>query len=977
MSPDPAAAYAAAKSRSAHPQLAEFAGLLPFELDRFQRQACEALEDGHGVLLCAPTGAGKTVLGEFAVHLALSEGRKCFYTTPIKALSNQKYADFVERYGADTVGLLTGDTAVNGDAQVVVMTTEVLRNMIYADSDEAANRRLDHLGYVVMDEIHYLADRFRGAVWEEVILQLPEHVALVGLSATVSNAEEFGDWLKEVRGDTTVVVDEHRPVPLWQHMMVGNRLFDLFGESEGALVVDPELVRHTREMQRRDSIGRDRGGDRGPRGRGRHGGPPQQRDRQRTRGGKGRGGQDRGGNDRHRGNDSTAVVGRGPSGPQRGGFRPPSRPQVIERLDREGLLPAITFVFSRAGCDAAVGQCVRAGLRLTSPEDVDEIRRIVEKHTGDLPQADLEVLRYWEWRDALERGIAAHHAGMLPAFKETVEELFLAGLVRCVFATETLALGINMPARTVVLEKLVKYNGESHVDLTPGEYTQLTGRAGRRGIDVEGHAVVLWTPGMNPEQVAGLASTRTYPLRSSFRPVYNMAVNLVGRLGTVDARHLLERSFGQFQADRSVVGLSRKIDRNDEALEGYREAMACHLGDFTEYADLRRRISEREKSLRRQNTAAARDEAEESLRELRPGDVIAIPSGKRAGIAVVLDPGIGAFAAHGRDAEPRPLVCTEDRWAGRLSAGDFPEAVEVLGRIKLPKHVEHRSPQVRRDLASSLRNSRIEAPHRGRRRRGDATDDPELATLRRALRAHPCHGCDDREAHARWGERYARLERETESLRQKVRATTHSLARAFDRIRALLAERGYLLPLDEVAGPTTDEVTSDGRILARLWGESDLLAAECLRQGAWEGLEPEELAAVVSSLVYESRRDDAPMPRLPAGPVSDAAERTVRIWEDLDADQKRHKAERTRAPDLAFAWPMHRWARGESLAEVLEAAARNGHELSAGDFVRWTRQVLDLLDQIAGVAGRSSEVGRAAHRASGAVRRGVVAAGME
>ena len=211
-------------------------------------------------------------------------------------------------------------------------------------------------------------------------------------------------------------------------------------------------------------------------------------------------------------------------------------------------------MFSRAGCDAAVGQCVRSGLRLTTEDEAAEIRRTVERRTAELPQADLAVLGYWEWLEALERGIAAHHAGMLPAFKETVEELFVRGLVRAVFATETLALGINMPARTVVLERLVKYNGESHAELTPGEYTQLTGRAGRRGIDVEGHAVVVWQPGVDPEQVAGLASTRTYPLRSSFRPGYNMAVNLVGRLGTEAARELLEQSFGQFQADRSVVG---------------------------------------------------------------------------------------------------------------------------------------------------------------------------------------------------------------------------------------------------------------------------------------------------------------------------------------------------------------------------------------------------------------------------------------
>jgi ATP-dependent RNA helicase HelY len=922
----PAEAYAAARSRAARPRLAEFAAGLPFELDGFQHTACAALEDGHGVLVCAPTGAGKTVVGEFAVHLALAQGLRCFYTTPIKALSNQKYADLVARHGAAAVGLLTGDSSINGDAQVVVMTTEVLRNMIYAEGSRAGSRintgsrALEHLGYVVMDEVHYLADRFRGAVWEEVILQLPEHVALVSLSATVSNAEEFGDWLVTVRGDTTVVVDEHRPVPLWQHMMVGNRLLDLFAgeDAAGELQVDPDLVRHTRDLDRQSAVW-----DRGP-GRGRERGAR-------------------------------------PVGPRVTRFRPPSRTTVIDRLDRDGLLPAITFVFSRAGCDAAVGQCVRSGLRLSTEDEAAEIRRTVERRTKDLPQADLAVLGYWEWREALERGIAAHHAGMLPAFKETVEELFVRGLVRAVFATETLALGINMPARTVVLERLVKFNGESHADLTPGEYTQLTGRAGRRGIDVEGHAVVLWQPGVDPEQVAGLASTRTYPLRSSFRPGYNMAVNLVGRLGTHAARELLEQSFGQFQADRSVVGTARRIERNREALEGYAGSMQCHLGDFAEYAALRRQVSEREKALSRQGIADRRDAAAASLRGLRPGDVIAVPGGRRSGLAVVLDPGVDS------DGDPRPLVLSEDRWAGRLSPSDFPTPVEPLGRMRLPKRVDHRAPRVRRDLASSLRNTGIQAPAAPRRRgRGAGADDAELATLRRALRAHPCHGCDEREAHARWAERHARLERDTEQLRQKVRATTHSLARAFDRIRALLDERGYL------AG---EEVTEHGDRLARLWGESDLLAAECLRHGVWDGLEPAELAAVVSALVYESRRDTGPVPRVPSGAVSEALEATVRIWAELESDERRHRVDRTREPDLGFAWPVHRWARGETLSAVLTAAEQNGHELSAGDFVRWCRQVIDLLDQVAGVAGRSTPVGRAAALAVSAVRRGVVAVG--
>jgi ATP-dependent RNA helicase HelY len=900
--------------------LTEFTAVVPFELDPFQRTACEALEDGHGVLVCAPTGAGKTIVGEFAVHLALAEGRKCFYTTPIKALSNQKFADLTARHGPRNVGLLTGDTSINGDAPVVVMTTEVLRNMLYAGSTA-----LDGLGYVVMDEVHYLADRFRGAVWEEVILHLPDSVKLVSLSATVSNAEEFGDWLVEVRGDTTVVVDEHRPVPLWQHMMVSGRLMDLFagekadgipGQQRGKqAAINPNLLRRTEDLARLHVPWN--------RGRGRNG------------------------------------AGRGPR------FRPTSRVEVVERLDAAGLLPAIVFVFSRAGCAAAVEQCVRAGMRLTTPEEVEEIRSIIDRRTADLPDADLRVLGYWEWRDALERGVAGHHAGMLPAFKETVEELFVNGLVKAVFATETLALGINMPARTVVLERLVKYNGEAHVELTPGEYTQLTGRAGRRGIDVEGHAVVLWQPGVDPKQVAGLASTRTYPLRSSFRPGYNMAVNLVHQFGAAQARELLEMSFAQFQADRSVVGLARQIEANEKALAGYAESMTCHLGDFTEYAALRRKVTDREKYLARQNTASRRAEAAASLERLRKGDVIAVQSGKRSGLAVVIDPGIDPLT------EPRPLVVTEDRWAGRLSVTDFPSPVRTLGRIRLPKQVDVRSPRSRRELADSVRNAGIAAPGRERRRSG-AADDAELATLRRALRAHPCHGCEQREDHARWAERHHRLTAENDHLKQRMAATTHSLARSFDRIRDLLVDRGYLTDPGEGA---EQDVTEHGRRLARLYSESDLLAAECLRHGVWRGLDPPELAAVVSALVYEARRDGPTEARVPAGPIGDALRETARLWASIEEDERRHRLDRTREPDAGFAWPVYRWARGEPLERVLVTAEANGQELLAGDFVRWCRQVIDLLDQIREVLRGSDPVSEVAAKAVAAIRRGVVAMG--
>ncbi|RSS44858.1 RNA helicase, partial [Streptomyces sp. WAC08241] len=700
----PAEAYAAALARNAEQAtaLAPFREMYDFDLDPFQIEACKALEAGKGVLVAAPTGSGKTIVGEFAVHLALTQGRKCFYTTPIKALSNQKYADLVKRYGADKVGLLTGDNSVNGDAPIVVMTTEVLRNMLYAGS-----QALSGLGYVVMDEVHYLSDRFRGAVWEEVIIHLPESVTLVSLSATVSNAEEFGDWLDTVRGDTEVIVSESRPVPLWQHVLAGRRMYDLFeeetdhgGRGASRREVNPDLLRLARTENTRTYNPRDR----------RRGKMVREADRERER-------------------------------RQRSRIWTPGRPEVIDRLDAEGLLPAITFIFSRAGCEAAVQQCLYAGLRLNDDEARQRVREIVEERTASIPGEDLHVLGYYEWLEALERGIAAHHAGMLPTFKEVVEELFVRGLVKAVFATETLALGINMPARSVVLEKLVKWNGEQHADITPGEYTQLTGRAGRRGIDVEGHAVVLWQRGLDPGHLAGLAGTRTYPLRSSFKPSYNMAVNLVDQFGRHRSRELLETSFAQFQADRSVVGISRQVQKNEEGLEGYREGMTCHLGDFEEYALLRRDLKDRETELAKQGAAQRRAQAAGSLEKLKPGDVIHVPTGKFAGLALVLDPGIPAGRTNGhRGFEhhdgPRPLVLTAERQVKRLASIDFPVPVEALERMRIPKSFNPRSPQSRRDLASALRSKAGHInPERHRKDRSAAADDREIARLRAALRA--------------------------------------------------------------------------------------------------------------------------------------------------------------------------------------------------------------------------------------------------
>ena len=524
----PSQRLAAVKERSKHPKATSFFETFDFEMDPFQITACHAIEDGKGVLVAAPTGAGKTIVGEFAAYLATEKLKKCFYTTPIKALSNQKYQEFVERFGEERVGLLTGDNSINSDADILVMTTEVLRNMLYTNSTSLTN-----LGFVVMDEVHYLADKFRGAVWEEVLIHLMESVQVISLSATVSNAEEFGEWLQEIRGETGVVVSEHRPVPLYQHVLIGNRLIDLFNE-DGS--VNQTLFKSEREALKRIRTPRNRG----------------------------------------RIDDENRL----------------NRAEVIEKLQFNQMLPVITFIFSRQACDAAVKQCLAANLRLTNSEEREEIRTTANKYVANLNSEDLELLGHHEWLAALERGIAAHHAGLLPVFKSCVEELFQRGLLKAIFATETLALGINMPARTVLLEKLTKWNGEAHVPITPGEYTQLTGRAGRRGIDIEGNAVVIWSPTVDSATAAGLAATRTYPLRSSFSPTYNMSINLLERYGRDRARNSLKSSFAQFQADRAVVGLDRQIRKNSEAIADYQTEKLCHLGDFSEYAKIKREIKQ-------------------------------------------------------------------------------------------------------------------------------------------------------------------------------------------------------------------------------------------------------------------------------------------------------------------------------------------------------------------------------------------------
>ena len=674
----------------------EFFESLPFEPDPFQVLAAEAVEQGGSVVVTAPTGAGKTLVAEAAVHVSLDKGRRVFYTTPLKALSNQKYRDFKSVYGPDRVGLLTGDNTINSRAPIVVMTTEVLRNMIYAGADLTA------VETVVLDEVHYLQDRIRGAVWEEVIIHAPRHIGLVCLSATVANADEFTEWLRSRRGPTELVIEDHRPVRLERWWSVWDRyekevhVLPLFLETGGVLKPNGSIPR---------------------------------------------------------------ILAR--RGGRRRRFGTPRRLELVEHLAFLDMLPAIYFVFSRIGCQESAIRVARSGIRLTDDLEREEIRSRAEEGTAHLDWPDLRALGYNTWLAGLERGVAAHHAGLVPAFKEVTEQLFCDGLVKLVFATETLALGINMPARTVVLDRLTKFNGEGHEMVLPGEFTQMTGRAGRRGIDTVGHGVVLHSPHVRFERMVSMADLGSHALMSSFRPSYNMVVNLVANYPRRRAERLLEASFAEFQRRRG----------------------------------------------------------------------------------------------------------------GRRTPG--------AGR------------------------------HRTQRADGDQG----------------------------------------------------SLVRQFHRARGLLEERGYLRGW---------ELRPPGEALRMVNNDMDFLLVEAIKDGRFSGLTPPELAAAVSTFVYEPRREADVSDTWPTESLKRHWEEVIDLWDRHAYAEKAHRLPTTRSPHPGFAHLAYGWAQRRDLEDLLEDTT-----LDPGDFVRIARQVLDVVRQIrdaAEVLGME-ELGQVSKRVRVTVDRGVVAAG--
>jgi ATP-dependent RNA helicase HelY len=866
-----------------------FVAALGFAPDPFQVRAFDALDGGRSVLVAAPTGSGKTVVAEYAVHKAVAAGQKAFYTTPLKALSNQKFGDLTRRYGPERVGLLTGDNAVNPEAPIVVMTTEVLRNMIYASSPT-----LNRLRYVVLDEVHYLQNPYRGAVWEEVIIHLDPEVDLVCLSATVSNAEEFAEWIQTVRGATEAIIEERRPVELTNLYLVGDKGAD-------RLHLLPTFVdgRPNSEAAALDA---------------RH----ESRDRYRGR--------------------------------PRGRLYTPRRTEVAELLSDEDMLPAIYFIFSRAACDDAVRRCVEFGARLTTPEERRRIREIAEAKVQVLSDDDLAVLRYGEWLTGLEAGFAAHHAGLVPPFKEAVEACFAEALVKVVFATETLSLGINMPARTVVLEKLTKFDGERHVPLTPGEYTQFTGRAGRRGIDERGYAVVLWSPFVPFDQVAGLASRRTYALTSSFRPTYNMAANLVRRYEPATAHHLLNLSFAQFRSDAAIVRLETELERMVTERDEARDKAACERGDVEEYRRLHR-----DAQASGRMRPSVRTEVQQALERVKPGDVLVLPGGKSGGRVAVLS------TSRRRGGDVRVRALTTGRRVLSLAPRDFPAPPRPVARVELPTPYMPNNGGFQRQVADSLAKVRLREDGRVGVRPGRRPTRGESAMAEaEELAAHPVSTCPDLGRHLRAAARAEALDRQIARKEREIRGRTESLARQFDRVLRVLEAWGY------VDGWS---LTDAGERLSLLYHECDLVVSEALRDGAFDGLTPPEVAGLASVFTFETRGPAGVAPStVGPGRLRDRWGRIEALAAEVRKDEADAGLPPTREPDPGFVELARGWAAGEELAALIP-----DDEMSGGDFVRNIKQLIDLLRQL-GHAAAVPETAAAARRAADDLFRGVVAA---
>jgi superfamily II RNA helicase len=848
--------------------------LYPFELDEFQLQAIAALDAGKSVVVCAPTGSGKTLIGEYAIHRALAGGKRVFYTTPLKALSNQKLRDFRNQFGADQVGLLTGDLSINREAPILVMTTEIFRNMLYGTPIGEVGTSLTGVETVVLDECHYMNDRQRGTVWEESIIYCPSEIQLVALSATVANSDQLTDWIDHVHGPTELIYSDFRPVPLEFSFCNTKGLFPLLDDSQSK--INPRLRPKRSEYR--------------PKG-----------------------------------------------ANQRGAPRPeaPTISFVLSQLAAKDMLPAIYFIFSRRGCDKAVEAL--GPLSLVNDNEAARLKTQIDEFLERNPEAGRAGQV-----EPLYRGIAAHHAGILPAWKGLVEELFQQGLIKVVFATETLAAGINMPARTTVISSLSKRTDAGHRLLNPSEFLQMAGRAGRRGMDKRGYVLTVQTPFEGAKEASYLATTGADPLVSQFSPSYGMVLNLLQTHTLEQAKELVERSFGQYLSTLYLRPQQQEIARCRAELDQQRSLIASvDWKLLNQYEKLQERLKEEKRLLKTLEHQA--DEMKASELAIALSFAVAGTFLSLRGQSVRMEqplPAVLVGKVQGSGRSPY-FVCLgqNNRWYVvtvddvHLLRGEIPRLVAV-DHLEFPPGMQLKPGQSRsgNEETEAITAQIPSLPGLDDQAPEVYAQTQRMLAVQAQIEAHPVN---------QWGDRAQILKRQRriETLQAEVSDRESKLER---QVQRHWEEFVALLEILRAFGCLDDVAPTDlGRATSAIRGDNELWLGLSIMSGELDDLEPHHLAAACAALVTEVSRPDSWTRYDVSNAVIDALHELRGIRRQLFQLQRRHGVQFPVWMEDELVGLVEQWALGVDWMELC-----GNTSLDEGDVVRMLRRTLDLLSQI-------------------------------
>ena len=861
--------------------------IFPFKLDQFQNDAIASLNAGSSVVVCAPTGSGKTLIGEYAIYRALARGKRVFYTTPLKALSNQKLRDFREKFGFDRVGLLTGDASIHRDAPILVMTTEIFRNMLYGTPIGQVGISLVDVEAVVLDECHYMNDRQRGTVWEESIIYCPHEVQLVALSATVANSDELTDWLNQVHGPTDLIYSDYRPVPLEFHFGNTKGLFPLLND-------DKTQINH-RLLKKKGRKGEKDNGK---------GGRPEA----------------------------------------------PGLTDILSQLEERDMLPAIYFIFSRRGCDKAVADV--GDLWMVNPDEAYQLRVQIDEFLTRNPDAGRSGQIA-----PLYRGIAAHHAGILPAWKALVEELFQQGLIKVVFATETLAAGINMPARTTVISTLSKRTDTGHRLLNASEFLQMAGRAGRRGMDERGHVVTLQTPFEGAKEAAYLATSKADPLVSQFTPGYGMVLNLLQTHTLEQARELIERSFGKYLATLHLRPQYEQIAQLQTQLGQLQTQIATiDESELASYEKLRQRVRVEQKllkTLQEQSLESRQEELAMMLTFAVSGTLLSL-KGKNITVPVTAML-VGKTPCPG---QAPYLVCLgqDNRWYVVTTKdvvdlyGELPR-VDVPPDLLPPAQMPIRSGQTcDGDEVSAAIAQQIPDPGEFLHLPSEVAEQLRLVTsLQEQIDTHPLRQSGNSSTVFKRRTRAAELEAEIQQLQAQVAQQSQRHWQEFLNLIEILQRFECLENLIP---------TRLGKIAAAIRGENELWLGLAFASGELDNLDPQHLAAAIAALVTETPRPDSRVSFDLSNEVAEALSKLRGIRRTMFQLQRRYNVTLPMWLEFELIALVEQWALGMEWIELCESTS-----LDEGDVVRILRRTLDLLSQIPHVPYLSQSLQSNANRA--------------